>query len=92
MSPRSDEAGGSFAGHSDRALQSERERRVATGRTVHASDGYWRVYEVESGPYDRRSGPSLIFESDGVLRRVRDYPANWRELPDAELMEVSWRR
>lgn len=76
----------------ERPYQSARARALASGRTVETDDGQWRVYELESGPYDRRSGCSLIFESDGVLRRVRDYPADWRELPDTELMAVSWRR
>lgn len=80
------------AASSDRQHQSARARALATARIVPTDDGQWRVYELESGPYDRRSGRSLIFESDGVLRRVRDYPANWRELSDAQLMEVSWRR
>lgn len=72
--------------------QSARARGLASARVVQTDDAQWRVYEMESGPYDRRSGRSLIFESDGVLRRVRDYPVEWRELSDAELMEVSWRR
>lgn len=80
------------ASSGDRPYQSARARGLANGRTVETDDGQWRVYELESGPYDRRSGCSLIFESDGVLRRVRDYPVDWRELSDAELMAVSWRR
>ncbi|HTI63569.1 MAG TPA: hypothetical protein VL524_08655 [Gemmatimonadaceae bacterium] len=76
----------------DRPPSSARARALASARTVHCDDGQWRVYEIESGPYDRRSGRSLIFESDGVLRRVRSYPTEWRELSDTELMEVSWRR
>jgi hypothetical protein len=46
----------------------------------------WLVYEL-FGFYDRR-GPSLVFESETVARRVRDYPAEWRDLPDAELARV----
>jgi hypothetical protein len=76
----------------ERPHQSARAQGLANGRTIENDDGQWRVYELESGPYDRRSGRSLIFESDGVLRRVRDYPEEWRALSDAELMEVSWRR
>ena len=75
-----------------RPFHAARAEGLATGRTIYSDDGQWHVYEVESGPYDRRSGRSLIFESDGVLRRVRDYPSDWRELSDAELMVVSWRR
>lgn len=40
-------------------------------------------------PYDRR-GPTLVFESENIVRRVRSYPSNWRELPDMELFALSW--
>ena len=78
--------------HSSAVAESGRARAVANGRTIETGEGEWRVYELECGQYDRRAGPSLIFESDGVLRRVRDYPPDWRELSDAELMQVSWHR
>lgn len=74
------------------APESARSRGLADCRVVETRDGQWRVYELDGGQYDRRASPSLVFESDGVLRRVRDYPPNWRELSDNELMEVSWRR
>jgi hypothetical protein len=50
----------------------------------------WLVYEVIGG-YDRR-GPALVFESEQTIRRVRTYPANWRELSDEALAEISWNR
>ena len=78
--------------HSSSVTESGRARAVANARTIETGEGEWRVYELECGQYDRRAGPSLIFESDGVLRRVRDYPSDWRELSDAELMQVSWHR
>jgi len=31
-----------------------------------------------------------VFESDQVVRRVRDYPANWRDLSDDDLLALSW--
>ena len=34
---------------------------------------------------------SLIFASDSAVRRVRHYPANWFDLPDDELLVLSWR-
>ena len=37
-------------------------------------------------------GPALLFFSDGIGRRVRQYPANWRELSDEELYAISWNR
>ena len=72
--------------------ESARARGLADCRVIETGDGQWRVYELDGGQYDRRASPSLVFESDGVLRRVRDYPGNWRELSDGGLMEVSWRR
>ena len=34
---------------------------------------------------------SLIFASDAAVRRVRDYPPDWFDLPDNELLALSWR-
>ena len=61
-------------------------------RTLHDAEGsQWRVFEQVFADYDRRSGLSLIFSSDTAVRRVRDYPANWFELSDDELLTLSWR-
>ncbi len=51
----------------------------------------WLVY-LRADPYDRRRRPDLIFESDLVIRRVREYPENWRDLDDAALWALSWKR
>lgn len=48
----------------------------------------WRVYEL-APTFDRRH-PSLVFESDTSIRRVRSYPADWRTLSDDELFALSW--
>jgi hypothetical protein len=45
------------------------------------------VREIESA-YDRRAN-HLIFESATAMRRVRNFPPNWFELPDAELYALS---
>jgi hypothetical protein len=50
----------------------------------------WLVYELAPPPLDRRSSPSLVFESEGTVRRVRNYPADWRALSDEALFAVSW--
>jgi hypothetical protein len=60
-------------------------------RTIHVGGETWRVYESH-GSYDRRSRPSLIFESEHAIRRVRDFPANWSELSDEALYALSWNR
>jgi hypothetical protein len=51
----------------------------------------WQVKEMPFSNYDRRRGLSLIFWSDGAVRRVRDYPADWHELSDGELALLSWK-
>ncbi|MEP7000954.1 MAG: hypothetical protein ABI969_10790 [bacterium] len=56
------------------------------------SDGsQWLVYEQQFADYDRRRGMSLIFSSDAAVRRVRDYPANWFDLTDEQLVVLSWK-
>jgi len=60
----------------------------AGGRWVRSVGDDWLVYELLM-PYDRR-GPTLVFESENIVRRVRSYPSNWRELPDMELFALSW--
>jgi hypothetical protein len=30
----------------------------------------------------------LVFESTNVVRRVHEYPLNWRELPDGDLIRL----
>ena len=44
----------------------------------------WTVY------VDSDADQALIFETDGIARRVRTYPANWAELPDDALYVLSW--
>ena len=61
-----------------------------TARQLLADDTMWLVYELRALPFDRLSGSSLIFESDSAIRRVRNYPDNWRELSDAALFALSW--
>jgi hypothetical protein len=76
----------------------------ARGHDVHARDASqvvrtfvdgegvgWRVHEQPFSEYDRRKGRSLIFSSDGAVRRVRHYPQEWMELSDAELSDLSWK-
>jgi hypothetical protein len=52
---------------------------------------HWTVYEQSFGGYDRRGGRSLIFNSDFAVRRVRNFPANWQDLSEEELMALSWK-
>ena len=69
------------------------ERPIKVGerrRTFSAADGtFWDVREVKNPDYDRRGGSSLIFESVGAVRRVRNFPADWTTLSDAALDALS---
>ena len=58
---------------------------------VDADGARWRVREMPFSDYDRRSGRSLIFWSDGAVRRVRDYPTDWYLLSDTDLLKLSWK-
>jgi hypothetical protein len=60
-------------------------------RNVRIGGREWTVREVVAPEYDRRAGTNLIFEAIDVVRRVRSFPENWRELSDAELAELSRR-
>jgi hypothetical protein len=61
-----------------------------TARPIFVNGVPWLVYELPPPPFDRRREPSLIFECEDVVRRVRQYPANWRELTDEDLFALSW--
>lgn len=60
-------------------------------RSLFADDQRWSVREVPAPVFDRGGGTHLFFESDGVWRRLRAFPANWHELPDVELYALSER-
>ena len=70
---------------SDR-LRALRESR-ASGRRIIAPDGVqWWVYELDLRA--DREGASLVFESENVVRRLRVFPVDWRELSDATLADL----
>ena len=60
-----------------------------SGRTIRADGALWQVYELPAPHYDRRRGPSLVFDSHETVRVVRIYPPTWRDLPDHELLALS---
>ena len=52
----------------------------------------WRVTEHDARLIPGRRGDRcLVFSSVLAVRRVWDFPAGWRDLPAAQLIEVSWR-
>ena len=52
----------------------------------------WRVFERTSGGFLRPARLYLNCLSDDLMRRVRDFPANWSELSDDARFELSWWR
>jgi hypothetical protein len=48
----------------------------------------WQVFELLGAG----GSPSLIFESDMALRRIRKYPPDWRDLSTTEFLRLSWAR
>lgn len=71
-------------------VQSLQQSSTPPSRSFVDVDGaHWVVYEQAFGDYDRRSR-SLIFNSDFAVRRVRNFPENWMDLPEADLLELSW--
>lgn len=49
----------------------------------------WHVYERTAGEHSPLAGRlSLIFESDGIVRRLWRYPSTWSSLADRELLAL----
>lgn len=51
----------------------------------------WHVTERQRTHYDQRSESLLVFESSAIVRCVRTYPADWRELGSDALESLSAR-
>lgn len=58
-------------------------------RVLDAGGIYWRVYERAYSVMDRRTGTCLVFEAEGIIRRVRTFPADWYLLGDDALYALS---
>jgi len=58
-------------------------------RRVFADGEWWTVREMPAPAFDRRGGTHLIFESVGIVRRVREFPPDWMLLRDDELLLLS---
>lgn len=73
--------------------QREIRRSPAPGkvRRISADGLRWIVQEVPAPAFDRRGGTHLMFDGETIMRRVREFPANWMELSDEELFELSRR-
>jgi hypothetical protein len=59
-------------------------------RRVQGHDGrWWTVEELRESGYDRRAATSLVFWTDEVMRRLRQFPAEWQNLSDADLLALA---
>lgn len=74
------------------ALQDQDLERRSGARRLFIDGVVWRVYELSEQDHHSRSGASLVFESDSTIRRVREYPTDWRTLSDEALLALSWSR
>lgn len=65
------------------------EQSALHSRRFYADGEIWSVREVPAPAFDRRGGTHLIFEGFEVMRRVRQFPADWISLSDDELYALS---
>jgi len=78
-----------LSGRPETALGKNAQERVRV--FVDDEGARWQVKEIPFSEYDRRRGLSLIFWSEGAVRRVRDYPSDWHLLSDEQLGLLSWK-
>lgn len=65
--------------------------RVRSYRAADGATATVREAAVPNAPWAR--GPRcLLFECEGAVRRVWQYPADWHEASDAALDALSWGR
>ena len=59
----------------------------------HRTGARWRIREVDAHAVPGARGDRcLLFEAEGVIRRVWNYPSDWASLPPTDLVSLSWRR
>lgn len=52
----------------------------------------WTVAEQSCLDAEGKRGRCLIFTTEGVVRRVRQFPPDWYRLDAAGLVRLSWER
>ena len=62
-----------------------RSARAGARRIEGANGTAWLVYEYRG---ERQEEGSLVFESECVIRRLRVFPRDWRELSDSTLANL----
>jgi len=71
-------------------LHSLRASRAKARHLVTPEGTEWMVYEFHH-PTDIDS-TTLVFESDSIVRRLRMFPSDWRELSDVKLAALCQER
>ena len=62
-------------------------RSSRTRQIIDAQGREWRVYERTASDHSPMTGrPSLVFDTEGIVRRLWRYPAEWASLSDADLL------
>jgi len=70
--------------------QRDSARKAGSGRVFVDSAGHcWTVMEVHAASATVDDSGWLAFISDNNIRRIWNYPADWRELTAAELETIS---
>jgi hypothetical protein len=62
---------------------------LADSRMIQGGGTHWMVREAAWGGPGGRGQTCLIFENDAVVRRVREFPADWRTCSDEALYSLS---
>ena len=61
----------------------------ASARRLVIDGARWLVYELPPFQFDRRASPALVFDSESGVRRLQEFPPNWRSLSDDELVALT---
>ena len=75
----------------DSLFQLHRHAPRPGARELMADGVAWLVYVLPAAS-ERWRVPTLVFESEAKVRRVRAFPADWADLSDDELLALSWSR
>jgi hypothetical protein len=68
------------------ALKQEKQR--AERQVVDETGALWRLSEMQVWDASGRGASSLIAAHERGFRRLWDFPANWADLGDAQLVEL----
>jgi hypothetical protein len=72
-------------------LASDVQRRTSALRSM--ARLHWTVVELDAGMVPgSRGARCLVFARQECIRRVWDFPGDWRTLDAAGLLELSWHR